>query len=472
MALLIPIAVFQGGCPDGGANNNERGFGTDPGGVRLGIGDIAVSAQGDYIVFNAEGTLAVGWNDTGEVELLPLTEPTRLAFAHESDVVYVGSLEDGRVHAIDLIHKKRLWSVEINTVSVTALSLVVSPDDRRLLITSVDEVTVMDTTTRRPIHESTLERRVHDAVILPDGERAMIVGRHQWLPSEDEPTTPIRIIDLDDGESRDFTVPNCSDRVALTPDSQHALLAPTTCNQDPVSIIDLSPGEEHFVRHLPGFGPVAMASDGVRAVAFLDMHLIDESLFDSPDQIPSTHPDAPRYHLMVINTKTFAYTFHEVGDELPRYTISPDGQVLLVDSTRWNAETAQYARLFSLDDGQFKNISGPQVMLNNFVLTTNSDYAYALYDGIFEVDEEIDEPGQPVVDIRNRLFEIDIKAAEVRVIETSFTPTNINLSPTNKLLYLRRNEQNICVFSLGTETCTANFQIEIDVEFPESEELL
>ena len=94
---------------------------------------------------------------------------------------------------------------------------------------------------------------------------------------------------------------------------------PTSCQKDPVSVIDLDSGASSA---LPGFGPVALAPDGSLAVAFIDASNIDESLFDDHNQIPS---DDVQYHLMLIDTETLRFDVIATGDALPRYAITADG---------------------------------------------------------------------------------------------------------------------------------------------------
>src|SRR6185437_2093068 len=118
--------------------------------------------------------------------------------------------------------------------------------------------------------------------------------------------------------SKHVGVPNCTAPIEVLPDASRALLSPTFCeegkastskdqwtNPDPVSIIDLPADGPHFLKNLPGFGPVAMTPDKTRAVAYLDMQRIDESMFEDKSKIPSK--TGPRYHIMTIDPKSLAY---------------------------------------------------------------------------------------------------------------------------------------------------------------------
>src|SRR5690606_13086866 len=123
-----------------------------------------------------------------------------------------------------------------------------------------------------------------------DDARLLAVERHSWPAEAEEPTTAVHVIALEGGTSHTLEVPNCSDDIIVPSHGEMALLAPTFCGKDPISYIDLTPGDEKFVKNLPGFGPVAMGPDGSTAVGFLDMNLVDESLFDDPAQIPAESP--------------------------------------------------------------------------------------------------------------------------------------------------------------------------------------
>jgi hypothetical protein len=236
------------------------------------------------------------------------------------------------------------------------------------------------------------------------------------------------VIDLEAGGERRFDVPNCADDVAVTKSGARALLAPTRCSKDPVSLIELTPGSERFARNLPGFGPVAIAPDGSTAVAFLDARNIDPTLFDDPKKIPASDFDQPRYHLMIIDVSTLGYEFVAVGDSLPRYAMTPSGEMLLVDSSYFG----ESLRLFDTVTRGFRNVDGPSVRLQNFVISSDSQHAYLLYLG---------------------LFDIDVPAAVVSKIDLPFLPQNINIAADDRSLYLRRDNNHVCVFDLEAQRC-------------------
>src|SRR5688572_13545817 len=122
--LALPVLIALLACGDGGKNEHQRGVGNEPGGVKLGIGDIAVAPQGGYMIFSGADQLAVAWPDSGSVSALPVRAPTRLAFAKTRSVVYVGSLDGGaKLVAIDVEERRRAWATAIEDATVSRLKL-------------------------------------------------------------------------------------------------------------------------------------------------------------------------------------------------------------------------------------------------------------------------------------------------------------------------------------------------------------
>jgi hypothetical protein len=427
--LALPIIAALLACGDGGKNEHQRGVGNEPGGVKLGIGDVAVAPLGGYMIFSGADQLAVAWPDSGSVQALPVRAPTRLAFSKTRSVVYVGSLDGGsRLVAIDVEQRQRVWATAIDDAAVSRLKIEASPDDRFVVAGSTDHLTVLDAATGDVECQHSFKSSIIDIEILPDSQRALVVTDHSWPAGSSTPTSELIVIDLEAGTERRFDVPNCADDVAVIKTGTRALLAPTRCSKDPVSLIDLTSGSERFVRNLPGFGPVAMAPDGTTAVAFLDALNVDRALFDDPAKIPAS--DQPRYHLMIIDTDTLGYEFANVGNSLPRYAMTPSGEMLLIDVDSFFP--TKPLRLFDTVTRAFRDVSGPRVQLENFVISGDSSHAYLLFPG---------------------LFDIDMPAATVSEIDLPFVPQNINIAADDRSLYLRRDNNHICVFDLETRSC-------------------
>src|SRR4026209_216883 len=93
--VALPVLIALLACGDGGQNDNQRGVGNEPGGVKLGIGDLAAAPQGGYMIFSGADQLAVAGPDSGSVDSLPVKAPTRLVFSKMRPAVYVGSLDGG-----------------------------------------------------------------------------------------------------------------------------------------------------------------------------------------------------------------------------------------------------------------------------------------------------------------------------------------------------------------------------------------
>jgi len=434
--VTVGSGAGSSGCY-GGANANQREPGDGKGGVQLAGGDIAVAPSGEFVIFKGQDELAVGWPASGTLEKLPVTLPTRLAFSKTRTVVYVASASDGSLHAIDVRAKEELWKTPIDDTSEFSLRLAPSKDDTRLAAAWGDHITLIDAKTGTPIHEETLPSPVVDLAILPDDARAIAVTFEQWPQNETTPTTTVAVMALDTGATHDFQVPNCASPLAITADGNKAFLSPTTCNKDPVSYLDLTPGKEQWVKNLPGFGPLALAPVGNKAVAFLDAQNVDDTLFDDPKKIPPSGKDDPRYYLMTLDTDTLTYDFTAVGDKLPRYAITPDGKVLLVDAAG-QADT-EPVRLFDIETRSLKDVIGPNFELDNFVLSSDAEHAYVLYSG---------------------LFDINIAAAVSSPLDVEFTPTNINIAPDNETLYLRRDEGAVCIYSIAAQSCAKYFEDE------------
>jgi hypothetical protein len=430
-AAAVVLAALLA-CKQGGANGNQKGVGNQPGGVQLGIGDIAVAPFANYVVFERDDSLAVGWIETGKIEALPVTDPTRLAFSKQRPVVYVGSSKTGEILAVDVTQRSVIWHTAVDVTDTAQLRLEVSPDDAFVVAAGPTSMQVLDGGSGQIRSQRTLsEGPLVDLKILADSKRVVVVEHHDWSGST--PRTPVLVLDLATSQGVKLDVPNCSDRIVVTADGKRAFLAPTTCQRDPVSVIDLDAQNPHYDKNLPGFGPVALSPDGTTAVGFLDRDQIDLSLFDDPSLAPTD--SGSKYHLMLLDSSSLKYEFVPVGDALPRFAITPDGNVLLVDSTDIASESA---RLFDVPSRSFKYISGPPIVLDNFALSSNSAHAYVL---------------------GNELDDLDVASAHARGLDPGFLPTNLNISADDKLLFLRKNQNEICIFDLATESCQRRFDV-------------
>lgn len=425
-ALLLAALLA---CGQGGANSNQKNPGDQPGGVALGVGDIAVAPVGDFVLFERDDRLAVGWVNSGAIFDLPVTQPTKLAFSKQRARVYVGTDATNELVAVDVAEQQVAWRTSIEQAQTSVLRLAASATDQHVVAASKYRVQAFSAEGGEPAGSFEVSGGIVDVEILPDAKRVLVVEQHQWL--NEAPSTRLLVFNLETQATVSLDVPNCADNIVVSGDGHYAFLAPTTCQKDPISVIDLSEGQEKFVKNLPGFGPVALAPDGVTAVGFLDRDNIDLSLFADPAQAPTD--SAERYHLMLLDTSTLTYSFAASGDELPRFAITPNGNVLLVDSAYLVMDRL---RLFDVPTKSFKEISGPTLHLNNFALSSDSKHAYVL---------------------EHALFDLDIPAASSSQIELPFVPLNLNISADDQLLFLRKTSSEICIFELATRTCQREF---------------
>ena len=272
------------------------------------------------------------------------------------------------------------------------------------------------------------------------------------------PSTPVLRVDLYADDVFTIEIPNCAAPIEILPDGQRALLSPTFCeegvestgenewtNPDPVSIIDVHTDELQFIKNLPGFGPVALSKDGARAVAYLDMERIDRSMFDDPSQIPDA--DADRYHLMVIDPATLEFALKPIGDALPRFAMTRNGEGLLVDASvklrrselkaeanisfdsnglHGEVEIGAFQQnvpfgYFDLETLEFVPFSGPAAALDRFVMPTNGNEVYTL--------------ARTSDGLGGDLFKIDLEAKTTSNLNRSLR--DVGLLPDGEMMVLR-----------------------------------
>jgi hypothetical protein len=411
LAGLCLTACDLGGN-SGGSNSGQKNPGNMDDGVDLGNGDLAVSPRGTTFLARVDGELIHGDVDGSSRALPGLGDPLRLAFSPQREVVYV--VLDGeplQLAAHDLQADRSLWKVRLpldrDAWDLHEPWLKVTSDDRHLVIVHDHDIFVFDAADGGRLATWHAADPVVDLDLSEDGSKAYVAFAETW--KDGQPWTPFSTMKLPMLESETIWLPNCADEVVLDEQGTYAFMAPTTCRQDPVSVVDLSSGK--FMRNLPGFGPVALASAGERAVAFMDLDNLDESLFLPADPMPKGDK---QYHLMLIDTRTLEFTTVELGDSLPRYAPTPDGRLLLVDANAWYDD--ERVRIFDLDTGTFEPIYGPDVRLENFVLTRDSTRAFLVDEGAYELS------------IADRLLSS---------LPLSVIPTNLNITADDRWLLLQ-----------------------------------
>ena len=428
LTLAFAVAATPLAACDGGLNQNLQGAGNQDGGVALAVGDLAVDPTGSYFLARVEDKLMHADVSTGEARLLPgLRRPGRLAFDHGNHRLFVVSGEGGgELLGYSLAGSKVDWrlDVEVEGSSFGAEGvgkpwIEVTADDRFVLLAGDEDVKIIDAQTGSVQFTRDFEREVVDVDVSPDGQMAYVTLREEW--EGEVPYTTLLGLDLVARSEFSLEIPNCADELTLSPDGREAFLAPTFCGQDPVSVIDLD--KRFFVRNLPGFGPAAMSPFGDAVVAFMDMDAIDESLFLPGEEVPDR--DEGQYRLMVIHPSTLEFESVAIGDSLPRYALTPDGNVLLVDSSSWFGDDE--IRLLDVHSMELREVAGPDVRLDNFVILGDSRRAFLIDRG---------------------LYELDLVRSVVSSVALFFEPTNVNLTPDDQHLLLRESDTRIWIYGV------------------------
>jgi hypothetical protein len=426
---VFTLLVWQGaggpGCTEGGLNGGQQQPGNTDDGVSVGTGAIAVDPTGTYLLSQSRGSLVHARLDTGAArQLFGLGATDRVVFGGDGRSLYLTTASPSRLIAYDLPSEREIWSVATSRATHATASglkvyplIAVTPDDRFVVVTSPDRVSVLSTADGGEIHSVGFGREIVDVDVHPDSASILVTVQHIWR-EDGSPRTAIHRIQLADGSRQVLTVPNCSSELSVLPDGTRAFLAPTFCGRDPVSAIDLV--RFRFHRNLPGFGPTAIAGDDTTVVAFLEPALADDALFIDGDPRPA---DPDQYHLMFIDADTLEFTLLPIGEALPRYALTPSGKLLLVDSDTWWDDGRM--RLVDIPQRRVETMRGPDIDLDEFVITSDSRRLFVADLGLFEVDV----PGREIIE---------------RALP--FAPANLNITPEDDRLLVRESDDWIWVY--------------------------
>jgi DNA-binding beta-propeller fold protein YncE len=453
LAMATAVSGFAS-CMEAGLNQNEREAGDGDDGVDVGFGEIAIDPTGSYLLSaNAQGRLLYAAIAEGNGHVLgSLKNVYRVVFGHDQKSLFLTSLNDdagdqGKIVRYDLETEKIAWSRDSKIFSYfedgrgSRPWLDVTRDDRLLIVTRGTSVDVFDAASGKKVFSTgSFERRILDVDLTPDQKRLIVTLEHEF--SGELPSTSLETYEIETWVHVSIKVPNCSSELVLSKDGRSAFLAPSSCQRDPVSVIDLQ--ENEWVRNLPGFGPVALSPSGELAVAFIDMDNLDESLFLEGDEVPKGDDE---YHLMLIDTRTLRFQTVPLGDQLPRYAISPDGKMLLVDGP--DLWTDGRIRILDVATKKLAAVKGPGVQLGNFVMKSDSSEAFLLDEGLYRLSlDERTVQGEPI----------------------DFTPWAINLTPDDATLVLREDARKLRLYSTAdgeivrTIDLGAFADVEIDVD--------
>ncbi|RMG96954.1 MAG: hypothetical protein D6705_09935 [Deltaproteobacteria bacterium] len=428
IACLSALTLAAACDLDGGLNQNEQGAGNQEDGTNLWDGDIAVDPSGAYFLTRSGDRLLYSEIARDATRMLKgLANPERVLFGAPGEIFVTEDYPKGDfLVAYDVVTETPKWRRDIeiergpttNHGHMTFPKINLSNDAETLVVANPRSMELIRTRDGETIRSGEFSRLVVDVDVLPDDDRVVFTLDHEW--DGDTPETKLVVLPMaPSGDATVIKVPNCSDELAVSPDGDVAFLAPTTCQHDPISVIDLDGGE--FVRNLPGFGPVALAPGGRMMVGFMDVENLDEDLFDDPSKIPDRN--GPRYHLMLIDTRTLDFDTVPVGDALPRYAVTRDGKIVLVDADDWFEDGR--IRVLDVETKTLEAVSGPDVRLEHWVQTSDSQRIYLLDAG---------------------LFTLSIPERLVESVAVAFTPQNLNLTPDDAFLLLRENHDRVWVY--------------------------
>jgi hypothetical protein len=257
--------------------------------------------------------------------------------------------------------KTRSWAVP--GVGILA-GLTVNADQTKIVLWDGYDVTVVDTVAEA-VHHVVRENTIRDVKWLPDAAGLAAVETIGFMEAAVTFFSPVLAVE------KSIDIPNCSSSLEIAPDGKTAMLSPTFCNKDPVSVIDLA-GRE-FVENLPGFGPVTFAPDGSYAVAFARRADLEEVAGITTQTA---------YSILFIDLGDLSYKVVELGADLPIYTITPDGELVLLYTEEASDE---YEGIIVIDvaNEEVRATEGPSVDLDEFVMTPDSKSVFLLDGGTF-----------------------------------------------------------------------------------------
>ncbi|MGM0574356.1 MAG: hypothetical protein ACQEXJ_01300 [Myxococcota bacterium] len=457
LGLAVAATIALVGCWEGGMNEGESTPGNKPGGQTLGE-ELALSDDGRYLVTkSAEEHGATVWAvDLEDLRAVRLpvgdgdgSATTKMVFGASERAYFLSHAWGDRdesdrllstVHEISLStgRETRSWPLK---GSATHLSI--DEEHRRIAAWTrgpwkldgepdVHRIVVLDLDGGQP-RSLDLPTRTEDVRWIPStGDLAAV------QPNENMQST-VTLFEGPGLEPHDIAVPNCASSLEVAPDGETAMLAPTHCSKDPVSVIDLE--ARTFVENLPGFGPVDFSPDGRWALAFgrrADL-----------ERVAGIETEAA-YSLLFIDTETLDIEVLELGADLPIYSVTPDGQVVLIYSV---LQSSAYDGIVMVDveTRTLRETSGPEVDLSEFVMTPDGRLVYLVDGGLFRLDVDTGMityvslpcggPGEP----------------------TRCNPDLVNLLPGGETLVLGfRMDAEFSLYDIPSSLVTLTFMIEPD----------
>ena len=382
VVVLGACAEWKTGGNIGGANRGLKVAGNVPGGIRLAAGDVAVAGLGNMFAMRQDRGVVTG--NTGEAkaqELSAMPDAELLVFFTNGEGAFLGK-RDGDAVVVKAWRKSdnaTLWETRVNARAQNSrqLWMDLAKGGNSLVVTGQD-VVVVNTVDGAIQASYRPQQEIHDVDITKDGNSIILTEGTAGVASV---TVERRSVDNpgSDVGACQATSANCPGETELARDDSVAFMAPTLCQQDPVSVFALGADTCEEKALMPGFGPVAMSPDGNTAAAFIDKNQLGFGM-----EVPSSVTDSKdRYHLMFINVDTLGYTTVPAGDTMPRYAYTPDGSALLVDTPMDPFSTA---RVLDLAHNTFRNFKGAPVKLHNFAFSLDGKKLFVRDDLLVEVD--------------------------------------------------------------------------------------
>jgi DNA-binding beta-propeller fold protein YncE len=426
-AALAAVAA----CKLGGLNTNQQQAGNRAGGIRL-EDQIAVQPNGERVIARLDGALHVGTVATRHLQRIDgIADARTIAWWANGRGVFV--LTRHELLSYDIAAAGIVWR---RPVAALTERIDVTTDGARVIATGA-EVALLDALTGATVGRFAPAQPVEDVDVTPDGTRVIVTEKELWR--DGTPATTISVIAAGTGEKLCATaVPNCADQLVVHPDGATAYLAPTTCRKDPVSIIDIT-RDCKFEKNLPGFGPIALTPDGALGIAFLDKKANDPTAPPRPAEVDAS-PE--RFHLMTFDTRTHALRTVPIGDRMPRYALTPDGAMLVVESVddiHPGADDhsfrliARPLRIVDTTSLNVRTVTGPTAMLDAYVVSPDSREIWLLHRPSWRVDKA----GKIAQEPHARLFRLDLGAGALEARALTIEPRSLNALPGSPALLLR-----------------------------------
>jgi hypothetical protein len=447
----------QAGRQDRGRNPGDVqvGFDTDPeGGTRwayhLQYKDVILSPDGKHLLANApvpgpkKGYAAPGL--VLVMQPLPSGEPT--LFGEAINLTRINFAPDGS--AAYLLHEdgQLLSKLDFATRTLSTLGsfqeafgvLDTSPDGRYLIGTNLPTQDWLEADDSNEC-AATWAMGSRCAIGIFDLQTGWTTVTHRTTPLRDldvvpatgellvtssvwegnTPTATLAFVNPATGEVvKEVSFTNCADELKIVPGGKLALLAPQWCQQDPISVVDLT--TRSFVENLPGFGPVVVSEDGSTAIGFTQKADMQNAWGYAQEQ---------PYGLIVVDLVTLDWKVKEYGPSRPSYFLAKDGKTLVThgqETTCWATSegadecTTDYSMaVYEVASMERNEVVGPAVPLWRFVQSPDGNTLYVPWKGA--------------------LVRLDIAAATTTGISTQGTPELINIRPQADFLVLGESDR-------------------------------